>query len=635
MGSAPLWMACALTLTAAVLAHAQEAPPPAPAAESTAAEERRTIGSIERALLDAGLENVTVEPGKGLQIAYENRRYRHSAFVLGIARAAADQPVLVGERRFGMIAAALQPLELGEKDEFKVLYPSDAWFPTTPQGAYRSPTFRRMDVELGARVDYRVGQIFDPFQARFELEPRLRFNPWPGAHVRVGVVVPLQDDFELSPDQPDADRVRPGRMSLDQFAWIPGVSLVSVSGGYFGENRWGVSGGVARPFAQGTWLVDAQIDHTGFLAFTREETVYSELDRTSAFAGVTYRPSFADVALRVRGAQFLYGDRGVDVELKRSFGDVDVGYFVQHTAGDDVFGMRLDVPVPPLTRETGSAIRVQPAPRFQLDFHDQGGPIGQFLGGVAGRDEFLRHLNRPALEANADRFRRGADGTAPPRAPSPESWVSLAGMSGFVQTPWAGVLADRRFDVGFNFIPRRWAYDHRGTNDNQVFYTTLGFLPRIETSIRWTRIPGYRTFQEIVPDSRLVDMDRMASGRLMLFEPAERRPGLAVGVEDAVGFRRFHSTYAVAGLPLAVGTLPTRWSVGYGFRVGDPGRRTLDGLFGAGEVSPTRWARVQLEYDSEKWNAGIGLTPGGGVQLRSSLLNMESLAWGASWSHPL
>jgi hypothetical protein len=157
----------------------------------------------------------------------------------------------------------------------------------------------------------------------------------------------------------------------------------------------------------------------------------------------------------------------------------------------------------------------------------------------------------------------------------------------------------------------------------------------VETAIRWTRIPGYRSFEEIVPDSRLVDMDRMASGRLVLFEATSRTPGLAVGVEDAVGFRRFHSTYAVAGMPYLLGSMPTRWSVGYGFRVGDVARRTLDGVFGAGEIELTRWSRVQLEHDTEKWNAGLGLTPGWGFQIRSALLNLETLAVGASWSHPL
>ena len=640
IGTALRWALGSLLLAAPV-AHAQGAPADSVPEAGQPSVERRTIGSIERALVEQGLENVTVAPGKGLQIAYENRRYRHSATALGVARAAAGEPVLVGERRLGLMAAALQPLELGSKDEFKVLYPSDSWFPAAPQGAHQSPTFRRMDLDLGLRVDYRFGQVFDPFQARVELEPRIRLNPWPGAHLRAGVIVPLQSDFQASADEPDIGRVRPGRMSLDQFLWFPVLGLGSFSGGYFGEYRWGFSVGGAKPLRQGEWLLDAQLDRTGFLAFPEGGAVYSPLSRWSAFAGVTYRPPFADVALRVRGGQFLFGDRGVEFEVERTLGDVSVGYFVQRVAVQDeperdVFGVRLDLPVPPLTRATGSAIRIQPAPRFRFDFHDEAAPVGRFLEGVASREDFLRQLNKPALEANGDRFRRAAGGSVPPRPASAMEWVSFSGMTGFIQTPWAGVLADRRLDVGFDFMPRKWAYDRRGINDNQIFYGTFGFLPRVETSIRWTRIPGYHSFEDVVPDSRLVDIDRMVSGRLLLLEPANLRPGLAIGVEDPIGFRRFHSTYAVAGLPMKLGTLPARASIGYGFKVfEDVVRRTLDGGFGAAELSATPWARIQVEYDSEKWNAGLGLAPGAGFQVRTALLNLDTFTLGASWSHPL
>jgi hypothetical protein len=292
--------------------------------------------------------------------------------------------------------------------------------------------------------------------------------------------------------------------------------------------------------------------------------------------------------------------------------------------------------VPPLTRATGSAIRIQPAPRFRFDFRDEAAPVGRFLEGVASREDQLRQLNRPALETNADRFRRAAGGKVEALPVTPTEWVSLSGMTGFVQTPWAGVLADRRIDIGFNYIPRDWAYDHRGSNDNQVFYGTFGFLPRLETSMRWTRIPGYHSFSDIVPDSKLVDIDRMVSGRLMLLEPGPRRPGLAIGVEDPIGFRRFHSTYAVAGLPVSLGTMSSRVSVGYGFRIfQDVVNRTLDGGFGAAELSPIPWARLQVEYDSEKWNAGLGLSPGAGFQVRTALLNLDTFSVGASWSHPL
>ena len=67
----------------------------AAAEESPTSGDRPTAGAIEHALLDAGLENLSVAPGDGIQVAYENRRYRRSVDALALARAAAGAPVLI------------------------------------------------------------------------------------------------------------------------------------------------------------------------------------------------------------------------------------------------------------------------------------------------------------------------------------------------------------------------------------------------------------------------------------------------------------------------------------------------------------------------------------------------------------
>jgi hypothetical protein len=601
------------------------------------------VGAIEHALLDAGFENVTVLPGGGIQIAFENRRFRRSTDALAITRAAAGEPILVAERRLGLIAAAVEPPEpgatwdFGAVRAFRVMYPSDAGFPGTPPAPMRAPTFAHASLDIGALLDYRVGRIFDPMQVRAELEPRLVLNPWPGGRVRVGVLVPLRQDFPASELQPDLDRIRPGRASVDQFAWIPGLSLVSFSGGFFGDNRWGVSAGAARPLHGGDWLIDLQADRTGFLAFADGAPLYSALDRTSGFAGLTWRPPVADVSVRMRAGQFLYGDRGVDFEVRRTFNDVDLAYFIQRSGGEDLFGIRLDLPIPPMTRSTGSWLRVQPAPRFAVDFKDQESTNGRFVDGVASREEFLRQLSRTSLADGADRYasrlgETGATGPRAKRADANANWVSFTGTTGFVNTPWAGVISDRQLEAGFAAVPRAWAYDHRGTSENQLFSSTLGFLPRLETALRWSRIRGYHSFQDVAPDSRLVDIDRMASARLALLVPRDGRPGLSVGIDDARGQRRFHSAYAVTGLPFTFAGLRARVAAGYGFRVFKAARYVLDGGFGAAELAPWPWLRGQLEYDTEKWNAGLGLSPWAGLRLRAALLNLESLSLGAGWS---
>jgi len=603
--------------------------------DAAPAPERPTVDSVERALIEAGFENVTVQTGPGIQVAYENRRYRRSVEALARARTAAEAPIVAGERRLGMIVAALESPEEGSSGSFRIRYPSDSDFPRAPSGRLRSATFARADLDLGALVDYRLGNIYNPLQIRTQLELRLLLNPWPGARTRLGVAIPLSSDLPSNDLTEELNGVRWSQASLDQFGWIPGFALVSGSGGYFGDSRWGVSAGVARPLHGGDWLLDAQVDRTGLLVFADQGTYYSALDRTSGFAGVTYRPPVADVAIKARGGQFLHGDQGAELELRRSFDDVDVAYFLQRTDGLNFYGLRLSVPIPPMKRASGNTLRVQPAPRFGLEFRDQDVTFGTFVSGVASREDYLRQLNRTSLEDGRDRYEATLGRPGPDAAARRGDWVSFTGMTGFIHTPWAGVLADRGIELGYGLVPRQWAYDHRGTSENQVYYTTLGFLPRVETALRWTRMPGYHSFEEIAPDSRIVDVDRMASARVALLLPAPGRPGLSLGVEDIQGQGRFHSAYAVAGLPFALVGWECRVTAGYGFRAFTAARYVLDGAFAAAETAPWHWLRAQMEYDSEKWNAGVGVSPIAGLRVRAALLNLESPSVGVGWSHRL
>jgi Exopolysaccharide biosynthesis protein YbjH len=619
-------------------------------------------GALGVALTRLGLENVGVARDSLLRVGFENRRYRHSAEAFGrIARSAAE-PCVVFERRAGLPAAevtwsedttsarlrlsdtwgdraqfpgsaTLEPELLTPELHFRVRYPGEPGAQAPPP-VLRARTSRSVDLTIGPVFSYELGRIFTPFLYRLDLETMARWNPWPGMVVRGSVLFPGHDDFPPDPQHPDVDLVRPGQLTLDQFHWIPALGLASVTAGYFGDNRYGVSTGFAHPIDEGRLLLDAQADVSGFLAFSNG-TEYSRPELWTGFVGVGWRPGL-DLTVRLRQGWFLSGDHGAELELVRAMGDFDVAAYTQHTNGDNVVGVRLALPVPPLRRATGARVRIAPIERFRISYHSRSEPVGLSLGGVASREDFLRQLDTPSLDANRDRFRRArgdTPGPSPPRPPA--SLVSLTGTTGFINTPWAGVMPDRVLEVGMNHVPKRWAYDQRGSHDNDAYYATLGFLPRVEASARWTVIPGLKSFSDIVPDSRLTDSDYMASGRIALLNPREGRPGLAVGIEDAKGTRRFHSTYAVTGMPFHIQDVQGRLTLGYAFHALSATRHTLDGGFGAFELSPWRFVAAQLEYDTEKWNAAIAVPAPHGIRLRAALLHMQSLSVGAGYSHPL
>lgn len=590
------------------------------------------------AVASLGFDQVTADTA-ARAVAYENRRFRHSAFARGVVTRRLDAMGVPAraffERRLGLVAA--QIVDGPDGVPGAVRHPSDRDFPAAPAGPALSPVRWATDLDLVPLFSYELGRIFDPVLIRLELEPRVRVNPWPGGRATASLVIPLRNDFEVDSIHPDINRLRPGPVTLEQFAWVPRVALLSGTAGLFADNRYGISVGAARPLMGGAFLLDAQADLTGFIAFPSGGTEYSGIEVFTGFAGVTWHPPALDLGVRLRAERFVYGDRGAELELRRAMGDLDVAFFFQRTSGFNVHGVRLMIPVPPAVRrhavphQGGVPVRFLPVDRMPLSYRSEAAPVGRSLRNVASREDFLRQLNQPDLAANAYRYREARGRGAAEGSPSTPPRVSLTGMTGFINTPWSGVMSDRGVEVGYNTVPRGAAYDNRGSYRNDVYYAALGFLPHLEAGLRWTVIPGLKAFASIVPDSKLTDSDRMLSGRIELIPATLRRPGLAVGVEDAVGTRRFHSTYAVSGIPFAYQRLQGRLAVGYAPRVLTASRRTLDGTFGAVEASIWRPVAASLEYDTEKWNTSLGIDLGYGFRARAALLGGKFPSVGAGW----
>ena len=626
--------------TAGSATPAMESPEPAIATSGAAFADR---------LVKAGLENITVSDD-GRRVAFENRRYRHSATALGLIAKAANGPVLAFERRLGLPAAAIE-LPADGTPPADVVHASDGAFPAPPAGPRLTPTSRSPDFLVGPLLTYELPRILDPALVRWEIQPELRWNPWPGGRIRAGLVIPVEDQLGPTSENPDADNLRPGPVLVEQYGWSPGAALFSGTAGLLSNNRYGLSLGVARPFHSGEVLLDGQADVTGFIAFPDEGTTYSTPDRWSGFVGVTFRPRQVDLGVRLRAAKFLRGDDGLELEVKRAMGDFDVAFFVQKIRGlkileeDGSFteplitGFRFVLPVPPMTRPVGWPVRALPIERFTFTYHEESTPTGQYLANVASREDYLRQLDRPSLASNSYRYREARLGVREERR-RPIQWVSMVGTTGFINTPWAGVMGDQEIEFGYNLYPKEASYFGRPGSDplnptkefpNEVYYASLGFLPRVEVGLRWTVVPGLHPFKDLVPESPTVYSDRMFSGRVEVLKARPGRPGLALGVDDARGTRRFHSTYGVLGLPFDIYHLQNRVTLGYAPSAFKASRRSLEGVFGALEVTVRRSVAVALEHDTEKWNSMLGINLGFGLRARAALLDLEHLGIGVGW----
>ncbi len=585
-----------------------------------------------------GLENLASDTDSldRTRVIFEDRRYRHPAQALGRVWGAAPglglaPPTGAVLRRRGIAAAYLEPDSLGHMR--RLTYPSDTGFPTLPEGPFARPTHRSIDFIVGVEYRYELGQIDRPFQYSLDMRWEAAYDPWPGAHVRASWLTPVHNDFLPDPIHPDAGKPRPGPNLIEQYLWLGRVGLSSGTFGIMGDDRWGGSLGLARPFAGGIVLFDAQADLTGAFAWSDSGAVYSPANRFDGYAGIAVRPPMLPgLTLRARGARYLREDQGFEAELERRFGDVKLAFQGLRSSGFNSLGVRLTVPVPPMLRPTHWPVRVLPIPTFTLSYRTEATPIGQFPSNLASREDFLDGTWRPELAGESDRFRADRDGTRL-RRPAPRlEPVSFSGMTGFITVPSASVLPDGQVELGYSRLPLAAAWDHRGEYANEVWYGAVGLLPRLEVGIRWTVIPGLRAFDEFLPGTPLVDADRMLSGRLSVFTPRGWRPGLALGAEDVYGTRRFHSSYIVSGIEPRIFGLRARASAGYAPRVFDAYRYTLDGFIGAVEVSDGRWLTPSVEYDSRRWNAGLGVHVGPYVQLRVAWFEMKYAALGGGIS---
>jgi hypothetical protein len=209
--------------------------------------------------------------------------------------------------------------------------------------------------------------------------------------------------------------------------------------------------------------------------------------------------------------------------------------------------------------------------------------------------------------------------------------TDLRGMSGLVNIPSADVLPQNAIRFGFSLVDAQWAYGFRDQTDNNHYFLSVGFVPRVELSFRATYFPNNR----LIAGSAEGTVDRGGSGRLLVLTEGKKRPAVAVGIHDARGTRRFHSLYIVGSkwVTLRQGVVKTRLSAGYGStQMEGVHDATLDGLFGGAEIVFSEFVSVALDFDTEKWNTSLRLIAFRHLAAHLAFLNFEAPAGGFSWT---
>ena len=349
-----------------------------------------TVRADDAALVDRlvqrGYENVAVAGSDGeLVVRYENRIHRYELHALGevaafaLAEAGDRALTLVPQNRRVPVLTVTAPadawralLEDEADDAFADVVVLHDGGPGGSGGHRVNSSLARVDLEVRPLFSFELGVADDPFVSSFYLAPEAVSTLLPGTLATVQAKVRIWDDLD------DFSRaVSPGRNTLSWAGWMPGRVLVAASGGIFGGNRYGFAGEASRLVADGHLELRAGGDYSGFLKFSENVTLYSDLEAWSAFLAGTVRFRGIDLEITATGARFLEEAWGGRLDVDRRFGEARIGLFGIATEDDEVFGFHFEVPLPVRHYSRPKRVRLTTVPTFPFEYRDSSFDVGQ------------------------------------------------------------------------------------------------------------------------------------------------------------------------------------------------------------------------------------------------------------------
>jgi len=188
--------------------------------------------------------------------------------------------------------------------------------------------------------------------------------------------------------------------------------------------------------------------------------------------------------------------------------------------------------------------------------------------------------------------------------------MSMFGTTGLISIPTAYILPDGKIAFGTSYTNEHYGRYSHYSNVQLAYYVALAYLPFLELNLTATQYPNFAW-----SDTYTSAVDRMASIKLLLLKEKQYLPSIAIGVLDLYGkAMEYNAQYIVVSKSIA---LPLTGAVSFHFgyapnpiksdRIDD---YSIKGGFAGLEV-PFFDAilSIMLEYDSQKYNAGLRIIP--------------------------
>ena len=201
---------------------------------------------------------------------------------------------------------------------------------------------------------------------------------------------------------------------------------------------------------------------------------------------------------------------------------------------------------------------------------------------------------------------------------------SLTGSGGLIWAPTAYLQPDRSLSVGISYNPKNYPfldYSRQAGVGEGLLFVNLSYLPFLE-------LTGRLTMPENAENNFGIG-DRSFLVRVQLLKEKKVLPAIAVGVSDPVGTSFHHSNYLVSSKSIALGARSIlSFHAGFGGDLIPSKPSRIRGLFGGMGLKCWEKVQLQVEYDSQKINAGLALFPFPWMQVSLNTLGMKTITGG-------
>ena len=337
----------------------------------------KAIKSYQNYLIAAGIENIEVQfaRNRSIWISYENRSYRNEVTALGIVLnyAAeclpfAEKFILVPKHRNTALKYIEVPrdtyqqftrneissAELLESMKISVRVSGDKPLPGYGSLNRESSLFK-FDLVCSPGFKSQFAQPDDPAKLQFNFLSDLTVTMAKGLQFHGQWIAPLYNEF-----QQKEGRSRLGRFYFNHFLRLPSSTFLTLSGGLFEYQCFGISGQIQRFFWGDRLRLSTRLDYleTSSLSQVLPLNYPCRNQWAYLFQG-QYCFDRINFKTKLTWGRYLLGDRGWRIDIVRTFHELELGFMgVWSESLEFLTGMTVRIPFPVAKQAHPGKVRI-------------------------------------------------------------------------------------------------------------------------------------------------------------------------------------------------------------------------------------------------------------------------------------